>query len=254
MSGDRKVVVRHEHHASGFSIDFHSHHDFDQVLFALSGHIRVSTGRAVWIVPPGSGIFVPSETIHNLAIPRPSDVRAVNVMHSGNETPANRECCLIKTSPLLGALVEEVATFPEHTPLSPEQQRMEAVLLDCLSAAPRDQFFLPIPSDKRARLIVDMMMKNPGAMPDLDTFSVEAGASRRTIVRLFISETGMDFRTYRQRLQLHMALPMLLEGQAIAEVAFAVGYESTSAFIHAFKKVLGVTPARFSSWSLLTKT
>jgi AraC-like DNA-binding protein len=131
---------------------------------------------------------------------------------------------------------------------------MEAVLLDCLSAAPRDQFFLPIPSDKRARLIVDMMMKNPGAMPDLDTFSVEAGASRRTIVRLFISETGMDFRTYRQRLQLHMALPMLLEGQAIAEVAFAVGYESTSAFIHAFKKVLGVTPARFSSWSLLTKT
>src|SRR5436305_1492043 len=41
------------------------------------------------------------------------------------------------------------------------------------------------------------------------------------------------------------SLHLLAEGEAVAEVANAVGYESTSAFVAAFRRALGTTPGRY---------
>ncbi|APR78586.1 Transcriptional regulator, AraC family protein [Minicystis rosea] len=57
----------------------------------------------------------------------------------------------------------------------------------------------------------------------------------------------MTFGRWRQRLRIMEALKRLAAGQPVTTVALDVGYESPSAFIHAFKAVLGQTPKRYFS-------
>ena len=73
----------------------------------------------------------------------------------------------------------------------------------------------------------------------------EAGASERTLARLFRSETGMTFAAWRQQLRLIRALELLAEGTAVTEVALAVGFDSPSSFIAMFRRSLGTTPSRY---------
>lgn len=71
-----------------------------------------------------------------------------------------------------------------------------------------------------------------------------AGASERTLARLFLRETGVSFRERRLRLRLLAALTALEEGTSVTAVALDSGYDSPSAFIAAFKRVFGGTPTQ----------
>jgi hypothetical protein len=51
-----------------------------------------------------------------------------------------------------------------------------------------------------------------------------AGASARTLARLFRRETGMSFQEWRRQLRLTEGLAALSEGETPARVAAAVGY------------------------------
>ena len=62
---------------------------------------------------------------------------------------------------------------------------------------------------------------------------------------LFVKELGMNFSDWRTRLKLLEAIKRLGEKQSIKEIAFDLGYETTSAFIFMFKKHLGTTPANY---------
>ena len=55
----------------------------------------------------------------------------------------------------------------------------------------------------------------------------------------------MTFGRWRQQLRLHAALERLGAGESVTAVAFEVGYADVSAFIDAFKSVMGETPARY---------
>ena len=72
-----------------------------------------------------------------------------------------------------------------------------------------------------------------------------AGASKRTIERIFKLETGLGFGKWRQQLRLGHALSLLAGGEAVTSVAFDVGYESVSAFISAFRMTFGQTPGQY---------
>lgn len=66
--------------------------------------------------------------------------------------------------------------------------------------------------------------------------------SEKTLSRLFVQQTGLTFRAWRQRLRILVALPMLERGDRVTDVAIACGYDSMSAFIAAFRLFTGVTP------------
>ena len=69
----------------------------------------------------------------------------------------------------------------------------------------------------------------------------------RTLTRLFQRETGMSFVRWRQQLHIGLALQRLASGTSVTNVALDLGYESTSAFIAMFRRMLGTTPARYFS-------
>jgi AraC-like DNA-binding protein len=55
----------------------------------------------------------------------------------------------------------------------------------------------------------------------------------------------MTFGKWRQQLRLLHALRLLAAGETVTTAALEVGYDSTSAFISAFKTTLGTTPGRY---------
>jgi AraC-like DNA-binding protein len=73
----------------------------------------------------------------------------------------------------------------------------------------------------------------------------EVGASERTLARAFHAETGVSFGRWRTQLRLQSALPTLAEGGSVASASDRAGYESPSAFVAAFRRETGMTPAEY---------
>ena len=71
-----------------------------------------------------------------------------------------------------------------------------------------------------------------------------SGASARTIQRLFREETGLRFAEWRRRLRLLRALELLGDGTSVTAAGIEAGYDSTSAFVAAFRREMGFTPAK----------
>jgi AraC-like DNA-binding protein len=82
-------------------------------------------------------------------------------------------------------------------------------------------------------------------MRTLDEWSAAAGASSRTLARLFRKETGMSFGAWRQQARLLDALRRLATGEAVTNVALDLGYASPSAFTSMFRRTLGRAPSRY---------
>jgi len=64
----------------------------------------------------------------------------------------------------------------------------------------------------------------------------------------------MTFGKWRQQVRMLHALRLLAAGESVTTVAFEVGYDSTSAFISAFKTALGTTPGRYYADRSTNKT
>jgi AraC-like DNA-binding protein len=78
----------------------------------------------------------------------------------------------------------------------------------------------------------------------LDAFAEIAGASARTLAKLFRRETGMSFQAWRHQLRLTEGRAALTEGETPTRVAAAVGYSSGPNFGVVFRSVFGTTPGR----------
>ena len=77
-----------------------------------------------------------------------------------------------------------------------------------------DAVHLPLPRDARAKRIAAMLQKQPSDTRSLIELSKLAGASKRTVERLFKVETGLGFGKWRQQLRLGHALRLLAAGDA----------------------------------------
>jgi AraC family transcriptional regulator, alkane utilization regulator len=69
------------------------------------------------------------------------------------------------------------------------------------------------------------------------------GLSRSVLAERFTGLVGHPPMQYLALWRMQLASRLLIEGEPVAEVAAAVGYESEAAFSRAFKKLVGEAPA-----------
>lgn len=77
------------------------------------------------------------------------------------------------------------------------------------------------------------------------TLAAWADLSARTLSRLYLAETGCSFAQWLQQARLTHALERLAEGDAVAQVADALGYATPSNFIAMFRSCFGDSPAHY---------
>jgi AraC-like DNA-binding protein len=223
----------------------HRHdHPWGQLAFCNSGLMRVITDGASWLAPPTRAIWLPTGVAHEVVMQ--GDV-ATRFMYLAPElaAPLPDALCVFEVAPLLRELILHVLKIRMLHPDTPEQARLALLLIDLLLQARTQDLALPLPSDRRARALADRVQAKPGESASLVDLARGAGASLRTLQRLFPAETGLTLEAWRQKARLITAAAALSGGAPVAVTAADCGYESPSAFITAFKRQFGVTPGRY---------
>ncbi|ABQ24992.1 transcriptional regulator, AraC family [Geotalea uraniireducens Rf4] len=220
-------------------------HPRGQLIYASSGMMRVICSRDVWVVPPSQAVWVPPNQEHEVYFPGDTALRSLFVDPSA-VTGLPLQCTVLKVAPLLRELILRAVQIGNSYAPDGAEWRVMQVLLDELRIAEATPLRLPMARDERVMRVIDALLKSPGDNRGLDAWGKIAGASSRTLARLFVSETGLTFGGWRKRLLLHKALDRLDRGEQVTGIAFDLGYQSLSAFIEMFRKELGVSPRRYA--------
>ena len=240
---DVPVVAAATEYAHGHRIAPH-YHQKAQLLFAIAGTMTVATERGIWVVPPNRAVFVPAGMVHEVTATGRLSMRSLFIRPDAVASLPD-DCSVVAVPPLLRELILHALTLPPDYPHDGPEARLVAVLLDQLRMLQITPLHLPIPADRRLRRIADALTADPADSRGLGEWSREVGASSRTLARLFIAETGLSFREWRQQVRLLSALTRLAEKQPVTTVALDLGYDSPSAFVAMFRRALGRTPGRY---------
>ncbi|MGY1488752.1 helix-turn-helix domain-containing protein [Methylobacillus pratensis] len=242
------VVARVGSYSKSWRVEAHAHRR-GQLMFVTNGSMRVETRDGSWITPPGRACWIPSAAIHSVTYTQASEMQTVLIAPELlEELP--RRCCVIKLTPLLRELVSQAVAINNQYALHGREHRLMQVLVDQISTAQQAPLFLPEGRDPRLRRVTERLHQNPGDDRNIEDWSQVAGASTRTLARLFQKETGMTFSAWRQQLCLIRAVEMLIEGASVTNIALALGYESTAGFTSMFSRSMGESPSNYlTRWS-----
>ncbi|MET0388775.1 MAG: helix-turn-helix transcriptional regulator [Polyangiales bacterium] len=220
----------------------HSHPEH-QLAWSEQGVLAVTLDARTWVLPPTRALWIPGGLVH--AVRASSQAMMRSVYFRKRAAPVQwRAPTVVAISPLLRELIRFLA--PDDRPLRAQREarRLLGSLLAPLSSGFVD---LPLPRDARARRIAVALTERAADSRSLAQLGKQAGASARTLARLWVAETGVSFGQWRGQLRVRCAVAYLAEGRSVSEVAALVGYASVSAFVAAFRRQVGVPPGAYFS-------
>lgn len=218
----------------------HVHEDEHQLAWASSGVIMVDVEDHYWVLPTSLALWIPAGTWHATKALQRSSLEGIYLDPAG--TPLGwTEPTVVAVSPLAARLIEYLAGDLEDS----ARVHAETVLLEVLRPVTKATIELPLPTDDRARAVAETLLANPTDQRSLQDLARQVGSSPRTLLRIFVAETGLTFNQWRTNARLQAAMAFLAEGLPVATVADRVGYATASAFVVAFRRVTGHTPAAY---------
>lgn len=240
---DRPVIsVCIETQKDDDDLPMHSHNK-GQLVISSRGSVMCRAPDGLWIVPPQGAVWIPGGIPHSNCV---SDFGKVYVVFIDQEsTKLPPECCTFTVSPLVREIVHKLSMLPPLYPVEGPTSRLVRVLLDELVQMTTEQMYLPISDDKRLQQIAESLLRDPSDRSTIEEWAGRYAMSERTLHRLVVSQTGMTFGRWRQRLHVLLALQRLSAGASVQAVSLDLGYESPSAFITMFKKALGKSPGQY---------
>jgi AraC-like DNA-binding protein len=226
-------------------------HPRGHLVYAAQGVLSVHTERGTSIVPANRVAWTPAGFTHRHRAHGQTDMRILFLPSSlARLVPGHpalfavpdlaREALLALTGPR-----NYDGAHPGWDPAA--RSRLRRVLVDELRAAPEQPLQLPEPRDDRLRAIAQRLYDQPGDNTSLAELGRAAGASARTLSRLFHDELGLTFYQWRTQLRVYHALVLLADGHDATRVAYACGWANPSSFTAAFAAVIGTTPGRYQA-------
>ncbi len=220
-------------------------HPWGQVTYALDGVIRVTVGNSSWIVPPLRAIWIPPNLMHEVRTLAKVRLRALYVDAQHAPFPGE-QCEVLEVSPLLRELIIALLHVEDD---QAREAMLSALFLDEVARSATLPIRVALPADKRLRALCETLIADPASSLTLEGWARRAGASARTLARLFERELGMSFSQWRQQVRLAHAAPLITSGMPLSQVAAELGYASQSAFSAMFRKTFGQSPSAFFAQS-----
>ncbi|MBO9669246.1 MAG: helix-turn-helix transcriptional regulator [Sphingobium sp.] len=227
---------------AGYHLPPHAH-PWGQLIYAASGVMRVRTQDMLWIVPPARAIWAPAGVEHEIWAKGDFAMRTL-YLAPALAVDLPRDSFAMDVSPLLRELVLHAVSVGMLDGSDDGHGRLAGVIADQIRTSATLPLSLPLPADPRAVRLAERLRDDPACDLELEALARAAGASTRTMQRLFLAETGLRFAEWRQRLRLLHGASLLGTGASVTQAGLDAGYAGTSAFIAAFRKQFGHTPAR----------
>jgi AraC-like DNA-binding protein len=224
---------------AGTRFDWHTHEDH-QLAWAASGVLTVLTSAATWVLPPTRALWIPAGLPHETASDGQATMRSLYI-RPGLSPVSWAEPTPVAASPLLVELIGYLG----GTLQAGHRAHAEVLLADLLTPVPMTTIQVRLPVSAPARQLARALRADPADHRTLQEWGREVAASDRTLARAFAAETGVPFGRWRTQLRLAAALPLLAAGEPVTRVAGRVGYDTPSAFVAAFRRETGQTPAAY---------
>jgi AraC-like DNA-binding protein/quercetin dioxygenase-like cupin family protein len=238
-----QIATLTQDYRAGHVVPLHFH-DFDQLVYAARGVMTVRTSEGCWVVPTDRAVWIPAAIPHSIAM---SGTVAMRTLYLKPRLARGlpRGCSVVNVPPLLKELILHACSLAALRKTVERQRHLIDVILDQLEAVQTVPLQLPNPSDPRALRAAGILLADPSDRRPLTEVCKAAGASKRTVERLFQEEIGMTLGKWRQQLRLMQAMRLLAEGAKVTHAAMEAGYSTPSAFISMFRRALGTTPASY---------
>ena len=215
---------------------------WNQLLFASAGVMTVETAAGRWVVPPHRALWMPDGARPRIVMHGRVSIRTL-YLDCRLPVPLDGWRAVNVSRLLRELIIHAVGQAPLDLARA-DHDRLIGVLLDQLAGLAQQPLVLPHPVDERAQGLA-RAIAGPAGGGTIDDLARSVGASRRTLERTFVAETGLTIGAWRQRQRLLRALELLAQGEPVTTVALAVGYRTPSAFTAMFHEQLGTTPTHY---------
>jgi AraC-like DNA-binding protein len=252
MSGKRQITAADEPFMlirtsmsdvrGGAVIATHTH-DWHQLIYVRSGLMSVATAAGSWVAPPTWAVWVPACVGHGIRFVGDSALRTVYLKVAWR-TDFPRDCRTLAVSPLLRELIVRATAIGMLDGRDPTESAIASLIVAELGQPGPPPFRLPEPTSPVAVEAARLMAGDAAGALSTPALARAVGIGIRTLERRFRAETGMTLGRWRQQQLLLRGLERVASGASVKEAAKTAGYGSPSAFIAAFRKAFGTTPAR----------
>ncbi|MDN3443907.1 AraC family transcriptional regulator [Microbacterium sp. APC 3901] len=223
--------------------DAHSHDDQHELLWGTRGALTAETDDGYFAIPGSLGLWIPAGVTHRVVAAAGTAFRCTFI--DVDIPPIATRTTAVAIPEVVRAVLDRLGASP-HLSASP-RIHAEELALSLLEPVEVSTIDLPLPRDTRTRLVAGALLADPSDDRSLEDWGHHVGASARNLSRLFVSETGMSFSTWRTRARMRRAIEWLAADYTVAHVSRRAGYATPSAFVQAFRRELGRTPGEFAT-------
>lgn len=238
-------------------------HRRHQILYALTGSLKLEVTEAQWLLPPQRAAFIPAGCEHRVRCQRSAALRTVYLdtatFAAGEDAAAPAPVPVIAAGTCVfsvTSLAREMLLYAMRWgPLRSADDRASEILADAFFSALALLSREWIRADAGLRLprprSPDLSRACEHALADLAAASMAraaraAAVSPRTLARRFRDETQMSWRSFLRTARVLRAMELLAEpGARVTEVALSVGFDNPGAFSTSFRALTGESPSSY---------
>jgi AraC-like DNA-binding protein len=223
------------------------------LLYAATGAFHLEVGHVRWLLPPQRAAWVAAGT--PLRLTGAGAGTTSSVLFADNTIPQPAFTCRVfavstlAREMLLYAMRWDAQRAPtkestENQTADRFFQSLAAISME--SAAQPDEFWLPQAQSTELRAALNHTLLHLDETLTVSAVAQAVSVSERTLARRFAEEIGMTWSHYLRRARLIRAMELLATPEPqIIDIAYAVGFNSISAFNHAFREFSGETPSSY---------
>jgi len=233
---DRDENIRYDWHA-------HSRH---QLMYAFSGTLRLEAENGLYLLPPQRAAWIPAGVKHRTTL---HNVRSGSVFFAPSLVATDSGGVrIIPAAPIVREMVCYALRWPpDREPdngLADTYFRTLGML--CVEWIREEMpFRLPAARTEQVARGMDYTLNNL-EVAGINGAAGAAALSERQFRRRFYQETGIAWRQFLYQARMLRAMELLVDPHAnITGAAYAVGFNSLSAFAKSFTRFTGQTPSGF---------
>jgi AraC-like DNA-binding protein len=217
-----------------------------QLLYAVSGTMKLTHDLGCWIIPPKRAVWLPAGHLHQTSAIGALEMRTLYIREDACPAAAPTSPRMLGVSSLLHELILRAVKVPIEYDEAGQDARILTALLGEIDWTQIDPVNLPALQDGRLQQMEQMLLREPANRSTLEEWADYLAISPRTLTRMLHREIGLSFQVWKDHVRTFAAIPMLADAVPLAEVADALGFETAWSFTAMFKRVTGKAPSQYS--------
>lgn len=218
---------------------FHAHHAV-QIVFSLGGRFQLWTtdseaaGPCVAVAPDVPHRFE-AEGDYAILFVEPESRAGRGIIGAILEDEGLRAL----SRAVLESLSDPLSAL--RAPIAPDRDALTAIgraMVDRLAGDMRHPAV-----DARIERVIGWVSQNPDERHMLGSAAKIARLSPSRLSHLFVSETGLSFKTYLLWTRLTRAVSLMSDGLSLTEAAHGAGFADSAHFSRTFRRMFGIAPA-----------